>query len=424
MRVLWLTQLQLPAATGDTTMALGGWHEGLRMALEEYEPGVELGIVSTGPVRHEPFRRGNATYFSLPSPRVDSRVQRLTAGWRGTTAIPSDAIEEAVSIARRFDPDVIHLHGTEHFLGLAALRLRAPCVATLQGIATICERYMLDTLPVSELGRSVATREFIRASSPFHAYVQMRARARVERQILGGLRYVMGQTRWDHDVVSLLNPSVVYFGCSRALQPAYYDAEWREPSSPEATIFCTSSPSPYKGIETLIEGVGLLVKAGHSGVRLRIAGDFPGSYLWPMLSRLVRRSGLEGVVTWLGPLEPSQIVHELSRASLFVLPSHIENESNALIEAMLVGVPSVAAAVGGVPSVVRDGVDAALYHDSDPFALAGAVARLLDDRAFARLLGANARERAHVRFDREAVAHRTREVYRLVLDAAAGDRAD
>ena len=92
-----------------------------------------------------------------------------------------------------------------------------------------------------------------------------------------------------------------------------------------------------------------------------------------------------------------------------MLPSHIENESNALIEAMLVGAPSVAAAVGGVPSVVRDGVDAVLYHDSDPFALAGAVGGVLGDPALARRMGEVARERAHATFDRAAVAHRTRE---------------
>jgi len=420
MRVLWLTQLQLPAATGDSSMLLGGWLEGLRAALEHYEKDVELGIVSSGGVRHRPFESGNATYYSLGEPSADTRIQRIARGWRATAAVPRGPVEEAVAVARRFAPDIVHIHGTEHFLGLAASHLRAPCVATLQGIATVCERFMFDAWPLSEIGRSVFTREFVRASSPLHAYVQMRVRAQVERKIIEELRYVIGQTDWDREVARLLNPSATYFDCPRALQAAFYETEWHGHATPETTLYCTSSPSPYKGVETLLEAVHLLVEAGYDRVRLRIGGGFPGSYMWPMLTRLTRRRRLEGTVTWLGPLDARQIASELRNATLYVLPSHIENESNALIEAMLAGVPCVAAAVGGVPSVVRQGVDGVLYHDSDPFALAAAIAGLLDDPDLARSLGTNARARAHARFDRETAAHRTREIYEQIIAASSG----
>ena len=65
VRVLWLTQSQLPAATGQSSMIFGGWHEGLRSALEEYEPDVELGVVSLGAVRMD--RLGPATRRTSPS---------------------------------------------------------------------------------------------------------------------------------------------------------------------------------------------------------------------------------------------------------------------------------------------------------------------------------------------------------------------
>jgi glycosyltransferase involved in cell wall biosynthesis len=178
---------------------------------------------------------------------------------------------------------------------------------------------------------------------------------------------------------------------------------------------------PYKGVDILIEAVHLLAEAGRDNLEVRIIGAFPQSQLWPMLSRLVHNRGVTDLVTWLGPLDAEQVAEELSGASLFVLPSHIENESNALIEAMLVGLPCVAAAVGGIPSIVRNGVDGLLYHDRDPFALAGAIGDLLDDPAFARSLGDNARAHALSRFDPEKCAHRTRVVYDEVF-ARAGHR--
>jgi glycosyltransferase involved in cell wall biosynthesis len=421
MRVLWLTRAQLPAVTGASSMIHEGWQEGLRQALEQHEPDIELGILSGGSADHEPFTSGNATYFSLPAPRPKTRIGRISAAWRKRT-IPWESVRRAVEIGERFRPDIVHLHGTEHFLGLSALQLQPPCVATFQGIPTVLERYMGDALLLPYLAREVPTRAFIRGSGTFHSYLGMRHAARVERQIVDGLKYFMGQTDWDRNVLKLLSPSATYFDCSRALQPAYYGVRWQEHSTPEATIVCTSSAMPYKGVDTLLEGVHLLVRGGYGHVRLRIIGGIPGSPLWPMLSRIVRKRHLEGLVTWLGYLDADEVARELSSASLFVLPSHIENESNALIEAMLVGVPSVAAAVGGVPSVVRDGVDAVLYHDSDPFALASAIAGLLDDPDHARSLGVNARARALARFDPEMCAHRTREVYDQVVALNAGSR--
>jgi glycosyltransferase involved in cell wall biosynthesis len=417
MRVLWLAPAQLPAVTGTASMAFGGWLEGLRSALERYEPDVELGVVSRGWITHEPLRSGNATYFSLPASGPRTRLGRAVSAWQNNV-VSSEGVHRAVEIARHFRPDIVHLHGTEHYLGLAALQLETPCVATLQGIATVCESFMRDALPWSEIARSVPTPAFLEGWSTLHYYMGMKAAARVEARIIPNLQYFMGQTDWDRTVLKFLNPAADYFECSRALQADYYTTEWQGPSTRNATIVCVSSPMPYKGVDTLLEGVHLLRQVRRQRFHVRITGAFPGSNLWPMLSRLVRRLQLEDIVTWVGPLGAAEVAAELSRATLFVMPSHIENESNSLIEAMLVGVPCVVAAVGGVPSVVRDGVDAVLYHDSDPFALAGAMDRLLTNADLAHSLGEKARIHALEKFDPEACARRTRAVYEQVLALA------
>ena len=158
MRVLWLTQAQLPAVTGESSMIFGGWHEGLRSALEEFEPEVELGIVSLGAVRHKPLRVGNATYFSLHQPHGGGRARRAARAWWGNGIVPRRTIREAAAVGGRFRPDIVHIHGTEHFLGLAALQLQLPSVATLQGIASVYERFVLDGFSCPEVVRSMFAR--------------------------------------------------------------------------------------------------------------------------------------------------------------------------------------------------------------------------------------------------------------------------
>jgi glycosyltransferase involved in cell wall biosynthesis len=419
VRVLWLTQSQLPAATGEPAMIFGGWHEGLRSALEDFEPDVELGIISWGSVVHEPFRRGNATYFSLGVPPANGRVRRAARAWRTITTVPLDAVEEAVAIARRFRPDIVHIHGTEHFLGLAALRLPFPSVATLQGIASVYERFVLDGSSCVEVARSVATRDFLRGTGLLHGYAHMRHRAAVERRIVNGVSCFMGQTEWDRSVLKLLNPSAVYFHTECIMQRGFYEHTWRQPSRPGSTIYCTSGAAPYKGLEMLVEAVALLRDGGYADVRLRVAGPIPDSMMWSPLARVVRRRRVESLVNWLGPLPAGGLIEELTHADVYVLPSHIENQPNSLLEAMLLGAPCVAASVGGVAELVDHGVSGLVYHDSDPFALAAAIARLIDDPGLARSLGEKARLEAHSRYDRETVAHRTREIYEEVLASAS-----
>jgi len=66
------------------------------------------------------------------------------------------------------------------------------------------------------------------------------------------------------------------------------------------------------------------------------------------------------------------------------LPTHADNSPNSLAEAMVVGTPCVAGAAGGIPTLGRDGVDALLVQHDDPYALAGAILRLIDDPPLAR----------------------------------------
>ena len=77
---------------------------------------------------------------------------------------------------------------------------------------------------------------------------------------------------------------------------------------------------------------------------------------------------------------------------VFVLPSHAEGMSNALMEAMAAARPVVATAVGGNTEVVVDGKTGVLIPPADPAAIADAIAALLRDPDRAAGLGAAARD--------------------------------
>ncbi|MEQ4498269.1 glycosyltransferase family 4 protein, partial [Nocardioides kribbensis] len=121
-----------------------------------------------------------------------------------------------------------------------------------------------------------------------------------------------------------------------------------------------------------------------------IAGEGPERDL---LLRRVAATGWRGpggveVVGQLPDLAPT-----LAAADVYVSTSAAENQPLAMLQAMAHGLPVVATAVGGVPEVVRDGVEGLLVPVDDPDALGAALRRLRDDPRLRRRLGTAARER-------------------------------
>ncbi len=84
----------------------------------------------------------------------------------------------------------------------------------------------------------------------------------------------------------------------------------------------------------------------------------------------------------------------LAGADAFVLPSRHEGLPVVLMEATSVGLPIVATAVGGVPQVLTNEVDALIVPPVDPEALAEAIARLSKDPALRERLGSQAKGRS------------------------------
>jgi glycosyltransferase involved in cell wall biosynthesis len=102
-------------------------------------------------------------------------------------------------------------------------------------------------------------------------------------------------------------------------------------------------------------------------------------------------------------------------AAVAALPSTIEGLSQALLEAMALGVPVVASATGGNNDLISSGTTGLLVPLGRPEAWAAAFERLLGDPALAARLGAEGRARVRGAFTIERTAERTEAVYREAL---------
>jgi glycosyltransferase involved in cell wall biosynthesis len=127
--------------------------------------------------------------------------------------------------------------------------------------------------------------------------------------------------------------------------------------------------SPQKAL-----GVALEAIADVPGVKLVVAGDGPERLA---LERRTDELGLRGQVRFLGSVPRETVLRLFKAADASVLSSAWENFPHTVVEALAVGCPVIATAVGGVPEVVRDGENGLLVPPGDSDALAGAIMRFI-----------------------------------------------
>lgn len=149
--------------------------------------------------------------------------------------------------------------------------------------------------------------------------------------------------------------------------------------------------------------------------RLVLIGD------GPMLSEArcrLAEAGLDGDVMETGAIQNVEDI--LPQLDVFLLPSQTESFGLAALEAMASGVPCVTTNAGGLPEVIRDGVEGYTRTVGDTAAMAEAVQAILTDAALHEQLGAAARTRAETAFALDKIVDRYEAVYRQLSAASGG----
>ena len=166
---------------------------------------------------------------------------------------------------------------------------------------------------------------------------------------------------------------------------------------------------PDKDHETLLKAFGL-VSSRHPGAELWLVGNGPRRR---SLERQTAELGLPGKVRFVsGAADLRPFYH---RADLFVLSSVAEALPNVVLEAMATALPVVATRVGGLGEAVVSGTTGLLVPPRDADALAGALARLLDDPEAGHSMGQRGRERVAEHFSFPAMVSRHEEVWTRLL---------
>ena len=210
-------------------------------------------------------------------------------------------------------------------------------------------------------------------------------------------RDLVRRYRADPAIVRTIAPGVDLDGFTPGSAAA---ARRRLGLNPEAlTLLFVGRIQPLKAPDLLLRAALLRQDEalGHR-VNVVVLGAPSGSGLAEpgRLAGLADRLGLHGAVRFVEPV-PREVVSDYYRAAdLTVVPSYTESFGLVALESQACGTPVVAAAVGGLPTAVAEGVSGLLVAGHEPDVWAKTIGGLLHDDAERRRLAAGARAHAEL----------------------------
>lgn len=385
MKILWVTNVPInhhKEMLGVGTAQSGGWMEASYLAVENTLE-ITLGVATVcNNVDFLKSTKGRHTFYLLPlkgdNNKYDHKNQQNQAEW--------------LKVINDFKPDIIHIWGTENPYGLCALKVaeNIPSVIYVQGLMHEIYKHYLDGIDISSQIKNLSFHDIIRNNFSWLNRKFYKQSIAIEHEMLTLSNNVIVENDWCANHCSILSQGVNVFRSYLPVNKCFEDYSWSLDKKVAHTIFTVAGGYPIKGLHVLLHAFYHVLKE-YPESKLRIPGDF--SYLtvpWYSISsygryinRILNELNLRDNVIFLGKLSQNEMAKEMECANVFVMPSNIENHSSSLIEAMLVGVPTISAYVGGVSYYYRDGINGIFYRHDDVESLAMNIINIFNSDDFA-----------------------------------------
>ena len=343
MRVLWFTNAFATKYYGY------GWVSSLE---EKVSPLVTLKVANVRP--------------------VDTRAARIKKLFFGFGAEDRYLCKKYLEAVEDFKPDIIQIFGSEHAFGLITGKVTCPVILHVQGImGPYFKAYMPKGM--SWASYILSAGNFGGAVGRLYTLRRWRHAVAREKKILGMVGNYLCRTEWDKAETLKAHPGARIFEGGEVLRREFYSkpapAEKRDG---KFTIVTTISEPPYKGMDLVLRA-GKLLREGGYDFAWKVFGDVDPRYF-------ERRTGIScdaAGITLCGVADAAMLAGELSACDLYVHPSYIDNSPNSVCEAQMMGAPVVAAACGGVPSLVEEGRTGFLFPAGDAPALVKLIERAI-----------------------------------------------
>lgn len=336
------------------------------------------------------------------------------------------------AIYNMYQPDIVHIFGSEYGHSVAAVRAarnKDRILLGIQGVISVCAKEYMAGLP-ENIQKKKSFRDCIKKDGLLEQQKKFEKRGERECKLLRLLKNVTGRTEFDRSFCESINEELCYYPMNETMRSCFYEDEWALTSCEKYQIFFSQADYPLKGFHLMLEAMPKILKE-YPDAKIIVAGadiihkQGPFGFLkvsayGKYLKKLIEENGLQGKVEFLGKLSAEEMKKAYLDSHVFVCASSVENSPNSVAEAMLLGTPVVAARVGGISSMVTDNKEGLFFEKENVEELAVKVKAVFEDSSFplsARLSNA-AIQRAKRTHNPKLNFNRLLEIYEDIIEKA------
>lgn len=417
MKIMWLCNTMLPLTGFEIETKPESWIAAIFQMIRKRD---NVSLVYLYPTNNKPLEEKivEETLFVNYQKEKSDELSKIQ-------------IEQFKEIVGKYNPDVIQVFGTEfpHTLAMVKacdeLGVTDKIVITIQGLISLISKHYNAYLP-EKIVNGYSFRDFIKCDNLKHGQKNFAIRGKYEEEAIKSVKHIIGRTDWDKACVKRLNPDINYYKCNETMRKPFYENAWSYEHCEKHSLFFSQWYAPLKGLHLIIEAMADLVKK-YPDVHLYTTGD---SFLdLPLIEnikltkykqyckKLIIENGLKDHITFLGYLDESAMCERYLKSNVFVCASSIENSSNSVGEAMLLGVPTISSDVGGIKNLLVHNEEGFIYPADEPYMLAHYVSEFFENQELAQKFSGNSKKHARELYDAEKNVSDLFNIYEKVLNS-------
>lgn len=414
MKILWLTNGPLSKVKQhmcSSSIQLGGWLDGMSDGLLKTK---DIEFVLIFPFAIDAIKKDkveNINYIVYPFNLGDAQKYNLFK-----------------KIINDFNPDLIHIFGTEFKQSLTVLQvceeldILDKTIVNIQGLCSKIAKAYYAGLPNSVVN-SYTLRDFLR-----HDNIKCQKKKYIEWgkneiKALKLAKNVIGRTDWDNACTRQIKPSINYYFCNETLRDVFYEDKWDYEKCEKHSIFVSQCNYPIKGFHKLLLAMptilskypdAIVYTTGKDLLNLGFKDKLKLNSYQKYLIKLITKNKLQSHIKFLGMLDAESMKKAYLNANCFVSCSSIENSPNSVGEAMLLGVPTISSDVGGVKNMIEHNKEGYIYPFDEEYMIAYYIEKIFEGKD-CKELSQNASNHAKITHGREKNFRALIEIYDSVM---------
>lgn len=413
MKVLWLGHISLKQDKNGKFFYPGGnWVSSLKELLIN-DKNIDLSIAFYGD-ENLTFEDEYGTKFTQLKSGKKNKLSNYIYNWQHKIESREDTLK-LLRLIEDYQPDVIHIFGTENNFSRVLKYTNIPSIIHLQGlIIPYINAWNFPGLSKIKVLKNMNIILFFKGVGFFHEYFRFKKMADREAEYFNICTNFMGRTHWDRAITKLYAPKSNYFHCDEVIRESFYNSKWCLKKQEKFIISSTINPNIYKGLDLILKTANLLKEHSNFPFEWNVYGIKENNEYVKIVQDILKSKFKNNNVKLKGVVLENDLLNALLNSSLFVHSSYIDNSPNSVCEAQLIGLPVISTNVGGVSTLINNNIDGFLVPPNEPHVLASKIIDLYNNPDELKLISEKGLITAQKRHDKKKIKENLISIYQVI----------